>query len=46
VARIFKTYGPNMHPYDGQVVSTFVMRALANEDITLDGDGAHARRFR
>jgi len=28
VARIFNTYGPNMHPNDGRVVSNFIMQAL------------------
>ena len=35
VARIFNTYGPNMHPNDGRVVSNFIMQALRNEPITL-----------
>jgi len=28
VVRIFNTYGPNMHPNDGRVVSNFIMQAL------------------
>ena len=40
VARIFNTYGPNMHPNDGRVVSNFIMQALRNEPITLFGDGS------
>ncbi|MEP7206415.1 MAG: UDP-glucuronic acid decarboxylase family protein [Casimicrobiaceae bacterium] len=43
VARIFNTYGPNMHPSDGRVVSNFIMQALRNEPITLYGDGAQTR---
>ncbi|MCB1842852.1 MAG: NAD-dependent epimerase/dehydratase family protein, partial [Halioglobus sp.] len=43
VARIFNTYGPNMHPNDGRVVSNFIMQALRNEDITLFGDGTQTR---
>jgi len=39
VVRIFNTYGPNMHPNDGRVVSSFVMQALRGEDITIYGDG-------
>ena len=39
VARIFNTYGPNMHPHDGRVVSNFIMQALTNGDITIYGDG-------
>jgi len=45
VARIFNTYGPNMHPNDGRVVSNFIMQALANKPITLYGDGSQTRSF-
>ena len=45
VVRIFNTYGPNMHPYDGRVVSNFVLQALANEPITIYGDGSQTRSF-
>ena len=45
VARIFNTYGPNMHPQDGRVVSNFIMQALRNEPITLYGDGSQTRSF-
>jgi UDP-glucuronate decarboxylase len=45
VARIFNTYGPNMHPGDGRVVSNFVIQALRNEDITVYGDGSQTRSF-
>lgn len=45
VARIFNTYGPNMHPYDGRVVSNFIVQALKNEPITLYGDGSQTRSF-
>jgi len=45
VVRIFNTYGPNMHPNDGRVVSNFVMQALRGEDITIYGDGAQTRSF-
>ncbi|MFT4519923.1 MAG: UDP-glucuronate decarboxylase [Halioglobus sp.] len=45
VARIFNTYGPNMHPNDGRVVSNFIMQALQNQDITLFGDGSQSRSF-
>jgi len=43
--RIFNTYGPNMHPKDGRVISNFVMQALNNQDITLYGDGSQTRSF-
>jgi UDP-glucuronate decarboxylase len=45
VARIFNTYGPNMHPADGRVVSNFIVQALKGEPITLYGDGAQTRSF-
>ena len=45
IARIFNTYGPNMCPNDGRVVSNFIMQALAVEDITIYGDGMQTRSF-
>jgi len=45
VARIFNTYGPNMHPNDGRVVSNFIVQALNGEDITIYGDGKQTRSF-
>jgi UDP-glucuronate decarboxylase len=45
VARIFNTYGPRMHPYDGRVVSNFIGQALRHEPITLFGDGEQTRSF-
>ncbi len=45
VARIFNTYGPNMDPYDGRVVSNFIVQALKGEDITIYGDGKQSRSF-
>src|SRR6266446_5750803 len=45
VARIFNTYGPNMHPHDGRVVSNFIVQALNGEDITIYGDGSQTRSF-
>ena len=45
VARIFNTYGPNMHPHDGRVVSNFIIQALKGEDITIYGDGSQSRSF-
>lgn len=45
VARIFNTYGPNMHPNDGRVVSNFIIQALRGEDITVYGDGNQTRSF-
>jgi UDP-glucuronate decarboxylase len=45
VARIFNTYGPNMHPNDGRVVSNFIMQALRGQPITIFGDGSQTRSF-
>jgi len=45
VVRIFNTYGPRMHPFDGRVVSNFIRQALAGESITLFGDGMQTRSF-
>jgi UDP-glucuronate decarboxylase len=45
VARIFNTYGPNMNPSDGRVVSNFIVQALKGENITIYGDGQQTRSF-
>jgi UDP-glucuronate decarboxylase len=45
IVRIFNTYGPRMHPYDGRVVSNFIREALQGEDITIYGDGSQTRSF-
>jgi len=45
IARIFNTYGPRMHPFDGRVVSNFIRQALWGEDITIFGDGSQTRSF-
>jgi UDP-glucuronate decarboxylase len=45
VARIFNTYGPNMHREDGRVVSNFIVQALANSPITIYGLGNQTRSF-
>ncbi len=45
IIRIFNTYGPNMDPKDGRVVSNCIMQALKNEDITIYGDGSQTRSF-
>ncbi len=45
VIRIFNTYGPNMHPDDGRVVSNFVIQALLNKPITIYGEGEQTRSF-
>ena len=45
LVRIFNTYGPNMHPNDGRVVSNFILQALQNESITVYGKGDQTRSF-
>jgi UDP-glucuronate decarboxylase len=45
VVRIFNTYGPRMHPYDGRVVSNFIRQALTGEPLTIFGDGSQTRSF-
>lgn len=43
IARIFNTYGPKMARNDGRVVSNFIIQALANDPITIYGDGSQTR---
>jgi len=45
IARLFNTYGLNMNPKDGRVISNFIVQALRNESITIYGDGSQARTF-
>ena len=45
IIRIFNTYGPNMDPQDGRVVSNFIVQALQGQDITIYGDGSQTRSF-
>ena len=45
IIRIFNTYGPNMHPQDGRVVSNFIVQALQGKDITIYGTGKQTRSF-
>ena len=45
IARIFNTYGPNMMAEDGRVVSNFIISALNNKDIVINGDGRQTRSF-
>lgn len=45
IIRIFNTYGPNMHPQDGRVVSNFIVQALKGQDITVYGKGNQTRSF-
>ncbi len=45
IVRIFNTYGPQMQPHDGRVVTNFIGQALRGEDITIYGDGTQTRSF-
>ncbi|HEY4250026.1 MAG TPA: UDP-glucuronic acid decarboxylase family protein [Roseomonas sp.] len=45
IARIFNTYGPQMQPDDGRVVSNFIVQALARRPLTIHGDGRQTRAF-
>ena len=45
IARIFNTYGPNMDPMDGRVVSNFIMQALEYKPFTVYGSGSQTRSF-
>ena len=45
IIRIFNTYGPNMLPNDGRVISNFIVQALNNEDVTIYGTGKQTRSF-
>jgi UDP-glucuronate decarboxylase len=45
LARIFNTYGPGMHFADGRVVINFILQALADEPLTVYGDGTQTRSF-
>ncbi len=45
VVRIFNTYGPNMDPNDGRVISNFICQALSGQNITIYGDGSQTRSF-
>lgn len=45
IVRIFNTYGPNMQPDDGRVVSNFIVQALQDKPITIYGNGNQTRSF-
>jgi dTDP-glucose 4,6-dehydratase len=45
IIRIFNSYGPRMRPHDGRAIPTFVRQALANEPLTVFGDGSQTRSF-
>lgn len=45
IARIFNTYGPRINPDDGRVIPNFIKQALANEALTVYGDGQQTRSY-
>jgi UDP-glucuronate decarboxylase len=45
VARIFNTYGPQMRPDDGRIVSNLICQALEDKPMTIYGDGMQTRSF-
>lgn len=45
LVRIFNTYGPNMDPDDGRVVTNFVKQALKGDRLTIYGSGLQTRSF-
>jgi len=45
IVRIFNTYGPRLDPDDGRVVSTIILQAIVNHDVTIHGDGSQTRSF-
>ena len=45
IVRIFNTYGPRMHPFDGRVISNFIRQALTGQQLTIFGDGSQTRSF-
>jgi dTDP-glucose 4,6-dehydratase len=45
IVRIFNTYGPRMRPHDGRAIPTFMRQALANQPLTVFGDGSQTRSF-
>ncbi len=45
IARIFNSYGQQMQPNDGRVISNFILQSLNNNNITIYGDGLQTRSF-
>ena len=45
IVRIFNTYGPRLRPDDGRVVTAFLTQLIANEPLTIHGDGRQTRSF-
>jgi UDP-glucuronate decarboxylase len=45
VARLFNTYGPNLQINDGRAIVNFIVQALRNEPISINGNGEQYRNF-
>ncbi len=45
IVRIFNTFGPRMRKEDGRAIPNFITQALANEPVTVYGDGSQTRSF-
>jgi dTDP-glucose 4,6-dehydratase len=45
IVRIFNTYGPRMRPHDGRAIPTFIRQALADQPLTVFGNGSQTRSF-
>lgn len=45
IARIFNTYGPQMHIDDGRVVSNFIVNSLLDKNMLVYGGGRQTRCF-
>ncbi len=45
ITRIFNTYGPYMRSDDGRVISNFIVQALRNQTLTINGYGNQTRSF-
>lgn len=45
IVRIFNTYGPRMRAFDGRAIPTFIRQAMADQSITVFGDGSQTRSF-
>jgi UDP-glucuronate decarboxylase len=45
IARLFNTYGPNLQVSDGRAIVNFIVQALRNETISINGNGEQNRNF-
>lgn len=45
IARIFNTYGPRMRSDDGRAIPNFIVHALKNQPVPINGNGKQTRSF-